>query len=64
MPAPIRMDAFARYTDLAYCRQDPYDVCPICGDYIYWPSEPAEFDEDGRLCHENCLIKEEESQWR
>lgn len=63
MPAPVRRDAFARHTDLAYCRRDPYDRCPLCGDDIFWPGELAGFDEDGRLCHAGCL-EEEYTDWR
>lgn len=49
----VRNDAFARCVRERYT-EDYTGLCPVCGAYIYWPSEPVEFGENGRLCHTHC----------
>lgn len=60
MRRPVRNDAFARYQDQAYNRQDPCGVCPVCGEYIYWPEEDVLWDENNQICHAVCVEKEDQ----
>lgn len=49
-----RYDLFTRYTAERYA-PDPYALCSICGDNIYWPEEEVAWDENNGICHAACM---------
>ena len=55
MPKAVRNDDFSIHTRRVYMPSDPIDLCPVCGEYIYWPEEEVEWDEQSQICHAECL---------
>ncbi len=52
-----KKDPSARYCG-AKEMPDPYDVCAICGENIYWPDEEIGWDDHNQICHAACVEKE------
>lgn len=59
----VRNDDFSIHTRRVYMQSDPRDLCPVCGEYIYWPEEEVAHTESGQMIHAKCAeqpkIKEE-----
>ncbi|MDE6880207.1 MAG: hypothetical protein K2P20_02490 [Oscillospiraceae bacterium] len=54
MRIPPRNDLFSRCVRERYAAEDPWGICPICGDYVFWPRQRAALDANGQIFHEEC----------
>lgn len=52
--------AFCRYYGCKPAQETGY-TCPICSNDVAWWDEPYERNEAGKICHAECVEKEDES---